>query len=277
MIRLSAFADEISPELDEQIAVLKEEGITLVELRSVWNINVLELTDDQVTVILERFSANGIGVSAIGSPIGKVPIDAPLADELRRLERAIELARRFDAALIRIFSYYPGAGMPSSERAAYREDALERLARLAALAGSAGVTLVHENDADLYGDTAERCVDILKTVDSPSLKAAFDPANFIVSSDIPYPAAYDLLLPWLAHVHVKDAVPERTVVAAGEGAARWPELLERLRADGYDGLFSLEPHLTAAGRHQGFSGPDLFQHASRQFKGILQRMEWTFG
>ena len=277
MIRLSAFADEISPELDEQIAVLREEGITLVELRSVWDSNVLDLTDDQVTVILERFTANGIGVSAIGSPVGKVPIDVPPADELRRLERAIEIAQRFDTALIRIFSYYPRPDMPASERAGYRDDVLDRLTRMAALAGSAGVTLVHENDTDLYGDTAERCVDILATVDSANLKVAFDPANFIVSGDIPYPTAYDLLRPWLVHVHVKDAVPDGTVVAAGEGAARWVELLGRLRADGYDGLFSLEPHLVAAGRHKGFSGPDRFRYASRQFKALLQRMEWDFG
>jgi sugar phosphate isomerase/epimerase len=81
----------------------------------------------------------------------------------------------------------------------------------------------------------------------------------------------------LTHVHVKDARPDRTVVATGEGVARWPELLERLRADGYGGFFSLEPHLLAAGQYQGFSGPDLFRHAAQAFKAILQGMDWTPG
>jgi 3-dehydroshikimate dehydratase len=276
MIRFSAFADEISPDLEEQIAVLHEQGIHLVELRSVWDTNVLDLTDAQVTRILERFGEEGIGVSAIGSPLGKVPVDVPLEDELRRLERAIELARRFGAPLIRIFSYYPPVDALRQEPAAYRGEVMERLSRMALLAAGSGVTLVHENDTDLYGDTVQRCLDVLQSVRAPNLKAAFDPANFIVSGEVPYPDAYDALRPWLAHVHVKDAQPDRTVVAVGEGVARWPELLDRLRSDGYDGIFSLEPHLAAAGRYRGFSGPDLFRHASQTFSALLRRMDWTY-
>jgi 3-dehydroshikimate dehydratase len=277
MIRLSAFADEISPDLDEQIAVLHDQRIHLVELRSAWDTNVLDLTDAQVTRILERFEEEGISVSAIGSPLGKVPVDVPLADELQRLERAIELTQRFGASMIRIFSFYPPSDSLRREPSAYRDGVMERLSRMAGLAEGSGVTLVHENDTDLYGDTVERCLDVLQTVRSSSLKSAFDPANFIVSGEVPYPDAYDALSPWLAHVHVKDARPDRTVVAAGEGVARWPELLERLRSDGYDGAFSLEPHLVAAGRYRGFSGPDLFRHASQAFGGMLRRMDWTYG
>ncbi len=78
--------------------------------------------------------------------------------------------------------------------------------------------------------------------------------------------------PWLRYVHVKDALADGKVVAAGEGVARWPELLRRLRADGYDGFFSLEPHLVAMGQYGGFSGPDLFRRAvqpcSRKWIGL---------
>ena len=122
----------------------------------------------------------------------------------------------------------------------------------------------------------ERCLDVLTTVSSPNLKVAFDPANFIVSGEVPYPDAYAALHPWIAHVHVKDARPDRTVVAVGEGVARWPELLARLQAEGYDGTFSLEPHLAAAGRYQGFSGPDLFRHASQAFTALLRRLNWAW-
>lgn len=277
MIRLSAFADEISPDLEKQITVLHEQNIHWVELRSVWDTNVLALSDAQVTHIMQRFAEEGIGVVALGSPLGKVPVDVPWADELRRLERAIELTRRFDCTMIRIFSFYPPSAPGRQEPSAYRADVIERIGRMAELAEKSGVTLVHENDTDLYGDTVERCLDVLTTVRSPGLQAAFDPANFIVSGEVPYPDAYEALHPWVAHVHVKDAHPDRTVVAAGEGVARWPELLERLRAAGYDGTFSLEPHLAAAGRFQGFSGPDLFRHASQTFTRMLQRMDWVYG
>lgn len=277
MIRLSAFADEISPDLEEQIAVLHEQNIRWVELRSVWDTNVLDLSDAQVTRIIQRFGEERIGVSALGSPLGKVPVDVPWADELRRLERAIELAGRFNTRLIRIFSFYPPSDPLRQEPLAYRADVMERLHRMADRAEESGITLLHENDTDLYGDTVERCLDVLTTVHSSSVRAAFDPANFIVSGEVPYPDAFEALQSWISHVHVKDARPDRTVVAVGEGVARWPELLERLRASGYDGIFSLEPHLAAAGRYQGFSGPDLFRHASQSFIAMLQSMDWVYG
>jgi 3-dehydroshikimate dehydratase len=277
MIRLSAFADEISPDLEEQIAVLHEQNIRWVELRSVWDTNVLDLSDAQVTRIIQRFGEERIGVSALGSPLGKVPVDVPWADELRRLERAIELAGRFNTRLIRIFSFYPPSDPLRQEPPAYRADVMERLHRMADRAEESGITLLHENDTDLYGDTVERCLDVLTTVQSSSVRAAFDPANFIVSGEVPYPDAFEALESWISHVHVKDARPDRTVVAVGEGVARWPELLERLRATGYDGIFSLEPHLAAAGRYQGFSGPDLFRHASQSFIAMLRSMDWVYG
>jgi 3-dehydroshikimate dehydratase len=276
MIRLSAFADEISPDLEEQIAVLHERNIRWVELRSVWDINVLDLSDEHVARISRRFEEEGIGVAALGSPLGKVPVDVPWSDELRRLERAIELARRFDTALIRIFSFYPPNDALGREPATYRAHVMERLTHMAEFTEGSGVMLVHENDTDLYGDTVERCLDVLTTIRSDSLQAAFDPANFIVSGEVAYPDGYEALKPWIEHVHVKDARPDRTVVAAGEGVARWPELLEQLRSSGYDGTFSLEPHLAAAGRYQGFSGPDLFRHACREFTAMLRRMDWEY-
>jgi sugar phosphate isomerase/epimerase len=274
MIRLSAFADEISPDLEEQIAVLHGEGIRWVELRAAWDTNVLDLSDAQLARIRQQFGEEGIGVSVIGSPLGKVPVDVPLEEELRRQDRAMEIAELFGTRLIRIFSFYPPAAFTEQESTGYREAVLSKLREMAARAEARGVTLLHENDTDLYGDTIEHCLDVMNNVPSPSLKAAFDPANFIVSGEVPYPDAYDALHGWVTHVHVKDALPDRTVVAAGEGVARWPELLERLRADGYEGIFSLEPHLVAGGKYGGFSGPERFQYASQAFQGLLRDMGW---
>ena len=275
MIRLSAFADEISPDLDEQIAMLRSENIRYVELRGVWNTNVLDLTDEQVSTVKRALDAAGMGVSALGSPIGKVPIDAPFDQHIHRFERAITVARAMEAPFIRIFSFYP----PSTgavDPAEYRDEVLRRLRELTARARAAGLTLLHENEKDIYGDTIARCVDLLEGIDDARFRATFDPANFIQCGQRPYPEGYEALRPWLDYVHVKDARDDGGVAAAGEGAARWPELLRRLRDDGYDGFFSLEPHLAAAGRFQGFSGPALFRHASQALQGLLRAMEWEF-
>ncbi len=75
---------------------------------------------------------------------------------------------------------------------------------------------------------------------------------------------------------MKDARPDGSVVVAGEGVSHWPELLQRLRADGYDGFLSLEPHLALAGQYQGFSGPELFRRASQALQQMLQAMGWEY-
>src|SRR5439155_8326654 len=107
MIRLSAFADEISADLNEQIAAIRSENIHFIDLRGVWNTNVLDLTEQQVSEIKQRLDAQGIGVSAIASPIGKISIDAPFDQHLQRFQRAIALAQFFHTPFIRIFSFYP--------------------------------------------------------------------------------------------------------------------------------------------------------------------------
>src|SRR5215469_13462865 len=106
MFILSAFADEISPDPEEQVRVLKQCDISYLELRSILKTNVLDLTDLQVGELKGLLDRQGIRLSAIGSPIGKVPIDQPFEPHLKRFERALTLSRVFETPNIRIFSYY---------------------------------------------------------------------------------------------------------------------------------------------------------------------------
>lgn len=274
MIRLSAFADEISPDLNEQLATLKSEGISFLDLRGVERTNVLDFSDQQVVRIKKRLVAQGIGVAAIASPLGKVPIDSPFDAHWQRFERAIALAQIFETSFIRIFSFYPPSHSASPED--WRDEVHSRLQAMTERAQEANITLLHENEKGIYGDTIARCVDLLQEGKSSCLQAAFDPANFIQCGQTPYPTAYEQLLPWLRYIHVKDARLDGSVVAAGEGVTRWPELLQRLRTDGYDGFFSLEPHLASAGQYSGFSGPDLFRRASQALQQMLKGMGWDY-
>src|ERR1035437_8490776 len=103
MMMLSAISDEISPDLQEQLAVLRAEGIHFLELRSVWETNVLDLTDGQLKLIMASLREAGIRVSAIASPIGKVGIDEPIEEHLKRFDRAVTVARYCETAAIRVF------------------------------------------------------------------------------------------------------------------------------------------------------------------------------
>jgi 3-dehydroshikimate dehydratase len=276
VIRLSAFADEISADPREQVAVLQDTGIHSVDLRGAWGTNVLDLTPVQIDELTDIFGSAAVRVAAIASPIGKSPIDAPAEVELRRLRHAIDLAHHFDAEFIRIFSFYGPDGGSPTWRDAWHDEVIDRLRLMASEAAAGDVRLVHENERDIYGDTVERCVDLLTAVRSPAFAAAFDPANFIQCGQTPLPDAYDALRPFIAYVHVKDAMADGTVVPAGSGVARFPDLLRRLRDDGYNGTFALEPHLAAHGRRSGFSGPDLFATAVHAFRQLLDDGEYPY-
>ena len=279
MIRLSAFADEISPDLDVQVDVLEREHIHYLDLRGAWNINVLDLSDEQVEGIQQALQVHHIQVAAIGSPIGKVPIDSSFEAELQRLERAIIVAQVLHTPYIRIFSFYPPATShkAGTDWTSYRDEVIRRMRVMGERAHTASITLLHENEKGIYGDTIARCVDLMRESGaSGHIQAVFDPANFIQCGQAPFPDAYEALKPWLAYVHVKDALPDGRVVAAGEGNAGWPALLECLRADGYDGFFSLEPHLAAQGQLGGYSGPELFHHAAQTLRTLLSTMGWAY-
>ena len=113
------------------------------------------------------------------------------------------------------------------------------------------VTLLHENEKDIYGDIARRCYDILSAINSPKLRATFDPANFVQCGERTYPEAYTLLKDYVEYIHIKDALyKDNSVVPAGQGDGCVKEIIDALKEDGFSGFLSLEPHL---GNFAGFS------------------------
>ena len=270
MWTLTGFADEISPDLDEQLDTLFRLEIQHMELRSVWNTNVLDLTDEQLQRVKSAVSGRGVGISSVGSPIGKVPITDPFGPHLERYRRALHVADVMQAPYVRVFSFF----MPEGEDPGlYRDEVLERMNALAGEAESAGVTLLHENEKGIYGDLPGRCLDVLSGVGSPALRAAWDAANFVQCGiSHPQEAGYEGLRPYIEYVHVKDALAgSGRVVPAGEGDGQVPETIAALRDSGFDGFFSLEPHLASAGTYSGFSGPELFSEAATAFNELLRQ------
>jgi len=269
---LSGFGDEISDDLNEQLRVMNEEGLRYLELRGVWGKNVLQLTDEEAKKVKHILMDNNFKISAIGSPIGKIGIKDDFAEHLRNFKRTLELAKFFETHYIRIFSYY----IPEGERPEkYRDEVIKRMEKKVQWAEREDVILVHENERGIYGDIPERCRDILSTIDSPYLRANFDPANFVFENVKPYQEAFPLLEEFTSYVHIKDALhrQEKVIcVPAGEGEAEVKEVLKALRDNGYQGFLSLEPHLAEAGQYRGFSGPDKFREAATALKKILAEL-----
>jgi sugar phosphate isomerase/epimerase len=270
-VTLSGFADEISPDLDEQLATLTAESVAHLELRSAWSIGVADLSDADVGRISGALSVAGVRVSAIGSPVGKIPVEAPLGPELERLRRVAEIAGRLGTPIIRVFSFFIPAGEPPGR---YREQVIDRMGALAAVAESHGVLLAHENEKMIYGDVPQRCADLIESVSSPALRATFDAANFVQCGVRPQSDAYPLLRRHLVCAQVKDALAETgEVVPAGEGDGEIRETLAALRGSGFEGYLSLEPHLAEAGRFGGFSGPVGFRRVAQALRALLAELE----
>ena len=277
---LSAFADEASPMLDEQIKVLQEEGISLIELRGVDGKNVSALTIEEAKAVKAKLDAAGIRLSALGSPYGKASLAVPFDEHLALFKHGIELCKVLDVKRICMFSFHPAEGVSAEDS---REEVLRRLAIMVNLAKEAGVQLVHENEKGIYGDIAERNADVLNVF--PDLGFAFDPANFI-QCGVNTLEAYELLHDRITYMHIKDAImADGAVVSAGNGDGNVAEILRRLNSEREEEIIlTVEPHLTVFKGLEGLQDEALKHHESypdsrtafhaavSAIKGILETM-----
>jgi sugar phosphate isomerase/epimerase len=268
MWTLSGFIDEISPDFTRQCEVAAGLGLKYAEVRSAWDVNILDLEPDRLDVMKQTLAAHGLKVSSIGSPIGKIFIDEDFGSHLERMRHAAEVARFFDAPYIRIFSFFL---RPGADPAAHRDEVIDRMRSLTRVAEEADVILLHENEKEIYGDVPSRCLDIVRSVGSPYLRLAWDPANFVQVGVQPYTDGYAMLRQHLEYVQIKDAhAADGTVVPAGRGDGEVARTISALHHDGFDGFFSLEPHLNTADALGGFSGPDLFRTAWQALTDLLK-------
>ncbi len=240
-IILTGFADEIAPELDIQMQVLEKLNMNHIEMRGVEGRSFVEYTEAEAREIKKRLDDRGFSLSAIGSPIGKIRISEKFEPHMELFRHTVELAHIMDTPNIRMFSFYgPEGGSPM----AYREKVMEQLGQFADYAASNDVVLLHENEKGIYGEMAEGCLDIMKQFYGAHFKAVFDFANFVQARQDTL-EAYELLKPYIAYIHVKDARWEDgSVVPAGFGDGNVELILKRLKESGYGGYLSLEPHLS---------------------------------
>lgn len=235
MIKLCAFADEASSEVLGQIDALRQNGIQLLEVRGVDGASIADISMEQTKRLKSTLDDNGISVWSIGSPIGKHSLDADFAPHLELFEQILEKAQILGANRIRMFSFFPAEGQ---EERATRDAAFERLHRLCERTPK-GITLCHENEKNIYGESIEHCLAIHRTF--PSIRAVFDPANF-VQCGVDTLTAWESLCPYVDYIHIKDARADGYVVPAGNGDGNVKEIISRYLSQGGE-VMTLEPHL----------------------------------
>lgn len=239
-LKLSAFADEYADDFAEQLSAMRDFGIEHIELRHVDKKNVSVLTVGEVKEAKEKLDFYGVGVSAIGSPLGKITLDGDMDAHLETARRVFETANTVGAGCVRMFSFYAPEG---KDITTMRGEVFDALEKLVLLSRAHGVTLCHENEAKIYGDVPARCREIIDHFGG-ELKCVFDMGNFVLEGVDPYPAAYELLQKDIAYFHIKDALSAGAIVPPGKGEAKIREILAAHREYAKADFFvSLEPHL----------------------------------
>ena len=238
---ITGFADEISPDVKTQFEELNRLGVKYFEPRGLDGKSVASITPDEAVKLKEAMDKYGIKASSIGSPIGKINITDDFEEHLSKLENVIKVAKILDTKYIRVFSFFMEDGTYEENR----PEVMRRMKAMVKLAEENDIILLHENEKGIYGNIAPRCADILKEVNSPNLRAVFDPANFIECDQITYPDGFELMKPYIEYMHIKDAQADKKIVPAGMGIGNIKAIVTELNKMGYKGFYSLEPHLTA--------------------------------
>lgn len=276
---ISGFSDEIDENIDIQFQTLKELGIQYFEPRGINGKNIADLTDDEVMKLLAAMKKYGIRASSIGSPIGKIGIRENFEPHFEKFKRVIEIAKMLGTEYIRIFSFYIPEGQNPD---LFRGEVTFRLVKMITYAKSQNVVLLHENEKGIYGDTAKRCHDLFDALYSPNFKAVFDPANFVQCGE-DTKNAYEILSPYIAYMHIKDAKNDGSVVPAGHGNGNIEYILNKLAENDYFGFLSLEPHLGSFSGLENLetddkmlelekSSKEKFELAYNSVKAIIERI-----
>ena len=261
--RVAVINDEISQDFERACQVASGFGMKWVELRGMWNKNILDLDANQVTESLRLLKKYDLRVTDIGSPLFKVDFPgapkskfSPKHDEFNAhfgstqqdavIEKCIEMAKKFSTDRVRCFDFWR-----LDDSKPYRAEINETLRRAAEKVGKQGLVLVLENEMSCNTGTGKEAAEVLAAVKTPSFMLNWDPGNAATLGEVPYPNGYDLLPKnRIGHCHCKDAIKNGDKydwAAMGKGIIDWVGQFRALKKDGYHYAVSLETHWRGAG------------------------------
>ena len=270
---LSAFADEYADSLKEQCEALNKFGIENIELRGVNGKNVSALTASEVKEAKKILDDYGIKVSSIGSPLGKIDIKGDLNGHFETAKRVYETANILGAKNVRMFSFY-SKETPFDK---CKSEIYAGLEKLVDLSDDTGLTLCHENEALIYGENPEKCLEIAEYFGG-RIKCVFDMGNFVLDGYEPI-SAYKLLSDYIEYFHIKDALYAGAIVPAGKGEAKIKEILDDYKKNGRkDTFITLEPHLqTFSGLNalvgKSFDNPYKYDNQKAAFTDAVEKLK----
>lgn len=280
---IAGFADEASLSAREQVRALKILGWRHLEARSVGSGNIHDIPEEEFEEAAKIFLEEGIEVFCFGSAIANWSCSVldPFEKDLAAAKRAIARMKVFGSKMIRIMSYPVIPGTQDQRT----EERFRRLRILTDLFLENGIQPLHENCANYGGQGPRYTLEILENV--PGLKLVFDTGNPVSTFDkdkgTPGQSSwefYSAVKEHVVHVHIKDGIALGDGMRwtyPGEGSGDVERIVADLVESGYDGGFSIEPHVkvvahdpsVTAGRQEAF---DAFVEYGRRFEAILKKV-----
>ncbi len=269
-MQLAVITDEIDTDLERALDVMAEYGVRGAELRAIWDKNIADAPAEYWHRAKALLDARGMHVVGIASPFYKCDLPGVtaegeagplhsatargLAEQIVLLEHCFDAARFFGTNLIRVFSFWKrGTLTPEIE-----EQIVDAFAEPAAMAARANMILGIENEHACYLGTGAQTARVLEEINSPQVRAIWDPGNAFMDGEKPFPTGYDAIKEFITHVHIKDAAvpagsltPEWAKVGAGQ--IDYAGQFAALKASGYQGYVSLETHWTGGGSKEASS------------------------
>jgi L-ribulose-5-phosphate 3-epimerase len=263
--RLAVINDEITQDFEKACQIVAGDfGLRWIELRSMWNKNVTELSAKEVDDAKKLLEKYKLRVTDIASPLFKADwpgaprslqseardqfhadFDASVQNKL--LERCISLAKTFSTDRIRCFDYWR-----LDDQKRFRAAINAKLQQAAERCAKDNIILLLENEMSCNTATGEEAAAVLNAIPNKNFMLNWDPGNAAAIGSNPYPTGYQLLpKDRIGHCHCKDVIrkPDNKYdwAAVGSGMVDWVGQLQALQHDGFHFGLSLETHWRGAG------------------------------
>ena len=265
---LTGFADEAAKDIDGQIKATKELGWKFIEARAIDGINLTLISDKKFDEICTKLGEAELKINCFGSGVANWAqrITQPPDPSYDEMKRAIPRMKRLGTEMIRIMSFAVPAEVLDQDWSA---EAIKRIKSIVKMAEDVGILCVHENCSGWASLSCEHTRRLLEEVNSPNLKLVFDTGNPVFDDDVRGPKPYRKQDSWefyqaikenIVYVHIKDGYVDNNgnqiFTFPGEGKGYVKEILTDLLKNGYDGGFSIEPHMAVVFHDQTVKSED---------------------
>ena len=283
MFKLGVFTDEVSQDFERALHVIKKDfQVNYVELRTMWNKNLIELADTEIKYVKKLLDKYNLQVSCVASPFLKCDLieekggtkkdtffkgEGGYKTHLSILERSIELAKIFSTKLIRSFSFWRVKDSIDYET---WHEIVYKIKFAVSKVEKEGLILALENEHECNIATGAEACKLMKEINSSHLGLIWDPGNAFFAGETPYPDGYNLIRRYIVHVHIKDALYDKKAkkyqwVPIGKGEIDLKGQLRALLRDKYEGIVSLETHYRSKKRSEEEDTRESF----RELKNLL--------